>query len=485
MEGSLMNIKKRLFSTLFMILLVLVVLMKNSAVAQSTTDISVINPSTGKNVFIFYTNVTSVGFRFNATVWVSNVNDLYAYQVHLNYNATLLNATRAWLPTWNSTWVFYDRTTVLLSPVFKANYVEIGDAIWGIEETFNGTGLLAVIEFEVIKAPLKFQNVSSAFKIDNKDTILLNFDLEDIPATKTNGFYEYNWPPRPWLEVTPTLVELGPYPPAIGKHFDITVWLKGLEASWKLVNVAFGLTYNSTLIQAINATEGPFMKEFGNTKFFKSIGTNRVNVINLLDLDSLPATYPNGEGAVATIQFNVTYQGTTAEVKESPLILVGINLTDKNGEEIPLNATKIVNGLYRIESLPPSTINLIVAPTTVTVGSNVTITGAITPTRAEVNVTIYYSLDGENWATLKIVKTNADGIYTYDWKTAEAGSYQLKAYWPGDTDTLPDESDVRNVNVEAPQFDLILYILIAATVIIALVAVGIYYWKVRKPELPE
>lgn len=644
-EGSIMNTKKKLLSMLLMIMLVLAVAVKNSAVAQPATEISVINPLTGDNPltgngnFMLYTNQTSVGYRFNATVWVSNVNGLYAYQVHLNYNSTLLNATGAWLPRWNSTWVFYYMNAYEVPPFFDTNYVEIGSVIVPPPPpppppTFSGTGLLAIIEFEVIKAPLKFEvtPLSCSIEIDNTDTYLLDSSaINEIPATKINGQYKYNWvaPPKPWLEVSPSPIEYGPLPPSavgeeftiqayimkldanwsltqarfilnfsapilavvnitpnplwtiqavtnstpgeiwvlmdnptttpsgdvlvvtirfrityqsiypqfdasdltlsnitlmnhlgeipttqpvngqvivyglsppppwlevsptlveygpspsVGQEFNVTVWIKGLQEEWNLANVTFGFVYNSTLIQPLGVIEGSFLREFGGTTFSTVMETNRVNVSDALV--SLPMTYPNGEGIVATLKFDVAFQGAVREVREGPLNLTDIKLTNKNGDDILVNSTRVLHGLYRIRSLYTSTVSINIDKSSVTVGSNVTVSGDINPPRAHVNVTIAFRAAGtQTWNTSRTVETLDNGNFSYVWSTTEIGSYELKASWIGDENTLPAESSVRTVNVESPPPDVLPYIIVAILlIVVAVVAIILYYKKIRKSK---
>ena len=171
--------------------------------AASSAQIKVINPSTSNGDFIFSTGVSPVGTRFNATVEVDNVTDLFAYQATLNVNDTLLNITNAWLPAWDSAWVFDGKATIRPAPAFYdfdvdgyMESVKIGDTIL-MGETFTGDGLLAVIEFEIIYAPIS-GTVSCNLDIDNADTYLLDYDLTEIaPVTKMNGYYEYIGPAGP------------------------------------------------------------------------------------------------------------------------------------------------------------------------------------------------------------------------------------------------------------------------------------------------
>ncbi len=173
-------------------------------VKAQATAISVLNSDTGDVNFTFSTDTTSVGTRFNATLWVYDVVDLFAYQVQLNVNDTLLNITNAWLPTANSSWVFFGKATIQPQPSFRDTNVNsvmegvlIGDTIL-VGATFAGSGLLAIIEFEIVFAPT-IGGVSSSLDIDNVDTFLLDFSLAEISiVTKTSGNYEFQGPmPKP------------------------------------------------------------------------------------------------------------------------------------------------------------------------------------------------------------------------------------------------------------------------------------------------
>ena len=154
---------------------------------------SVVNPLTGNNEFIFYPNSTLLGSRFNATIWVYNVANLYAYQIRLDYNSSLLRAVRAWLPTWNPKWVFYGKTTIESPPSFGPSYVRIGDILTATYRTFSGTGMLSVIEFEIIYAP-PTEKMSCNLDVNNTDTLLLDPTANEISSAKKNGLYEYGQP---------------------------------------------------------------------------------------------------------------------------------------------------------------------------------------------------------------------------------------------------------------------------------------------------
>jgi len=167
------------------------------------TEVIMINPATGNTNFTFYIEVTQTGTRFNATVWLYNVTDLFAFQVYLVANDTLLNITNAWVPSWDSSYVFYGKTTVPTPPAFYdddgdgiVESVLVGSSILGAG-SFTGSGLLAIIELEIIYVPETGEETTN-LNINNPDTFLLDTTQSDIEATKTDGLYiltEDNIPP--------------------------------------------------------------------------------------------------------------------------------------------------------------------------------------------------------------------------------------------------------------------------------------------------
>ena len=108
-----------------------------------------------------------------------------------------------------------------------------------------------------------------------------------------------------------------------------------------------------------------------------------------------------------------------------------------------------------------STISLALSSTTAGLGWNVTINGNIDPTRANVTVTIEYRPSGGTWTTLATRTTDSNSNYSYTWTPQTAGTYEIRARWEGDTNTLGDISDIQTlkvipkelvVSLDAPEF---------------------------------
>jgi PKD repeat protein len=94
-----------------------------------------------------------------------------------------------------------------------------------------------------------------------------------------------------------------------------------------------------------------------------------------------------------------------------------------------------------------STISMTLSSTSINVGSNVTINGAISPMRPNVDVTILYRLSGGTWTTLRMVTTDSKSHYSYTLTPETIGTYEVKAIWEGDTNTLGAESGVQTLTV--------------------------------------
>ena len=163
----------------------------------------------------FNVNETPVGHRFNVTAWVSNVTDLFGYQAAIYYNTSVINMTNAWLPTTDSDWVFFGQVGIPLVEYLyyfdSWGYTLIGFAGYtGMTTPVNGTGKLAVFEFEIIASPqdgsltspLIISEIPSGIPFEQAfETKLRTPYTEELPSgeprpvlldfTATDGQYEY------------------------------------------------------------------------------------------------------------------------------------------------------------------------------------------------------------------------------------------------------------------------------------------------------
>jgi len=365
-----MHVKKRDVLTISLLLMMSLTLFVNNmhihAIGQSTR-VQVINPRTGKSDFLFYTGTDPMGTRFNATAWVYDVNDLFAYQVCLTYNSTLLNATRAWLPPkLDPQWVFKGKSTVRPAPYFYKGAVLIGDSLYEERDMFDGTGLLAIIEFEIVYKPPSGE-VFSDLSIVSEDTMytyLLNYDLSEMPFEKEGGHYKYKYAVVN-LEVKPNR-----YVADKLETFNVTVWLNNASQDDRIVGAQFRLQYNAALLEVVSVSEGPFFRQFKSRaeepytffmyynitraeedpKNFADLGAHILVGIAILSNETGQySNFPKVSGILATVTFRGRYRSFFP--LNSTFELADITIVDD--AEIPnvIATAPPRNGVYEISRM--------------------------------------------------------------------------------------------------------------------------------------
>lgn len=114
-------------------------------------------------------------------------------------------------------------------------------------------------------------------------------------------------------------------------------------------------------------------------------------------------------------------------------------------------------------------------PGTATLGSNITISGSITPQRANENITIYFqNQNGDRWNVT--AHTNATGHYTFLWNPTNVGTYNVRSSWQGDEQATSANSQILSVTIqskeETPSFyytiGILLVIIVSIVVILLL-----------------
>lgn len=160
-------------------------------------------------------------------------------------------------------------------------------------------------------------------------------------------------------------------------------------------------------------------------------------------------------------------------------------LLDSNLDDMSFEAS---DGAVTVFGIPPgkelSEITLNVDKTTVKLGSNVTISGSIAPTKPLVDVTISYRSPGGTWSLLQMVKTNAQSEYKYVWIPDSAGTFEIKASWEGDDTHERADSPIVTLTVTGDEGGIdfgayLPYVAVGIAVIVAVV--GILYWtRIRK-----
>jgi len=141
--------------------------------------------------------------------------------------------------------------------------------------------------------------------------------------------------------------------------------------------------------------------------------------------------------------------------------------------------------VYGNITIGASLVSISASAETIALGSKVTLNGSITPVRPNVNVTIQCRVgEEEAWSTVEIVETDENGTYLYRWKPKTTGTYEVRAGWEGDDNTLGGVSETLVITVNAALPNVFLYVLAVAAVIV-MAATALYLLRFRKPKLAQ
>jgi nitrous oxidase accessory protein NosD len=144
------------------------------------------------------------------------------------------------------------------------------------------------------------------------------------------------------------------------------------------------------------------------------------------------------------------------------------------------DGSQATTGFITISRIP-SNITINVDRETVTVGSNITISGNLTPTRSNVTITIQIrKVNGTGFWNF-IAQTDANGNYVTVWNTPDTGTFNITAGWRGDNITMPANSKEWTVSVTfTPQASPTSYY-VGGVILIIIIAIIVLKLKKGKP----
>ena len=427
-------------SPALMLLVFLLSIVTVSVVTASPISIVTKTNSTTK-VYLDPPTINGTVIGVNNTVTVNiNISDaleVYCWQAGLNFNPNLLECTgfdegeflkRGGLTLWAPGTINNTAGTI----------EAYGSTLTGEGVKADGSGRLAYATFKV-KAP----GVSD---IHLRDVIVTDWEWKDVAVNIT--------------DVYTVLVDTTP-------HTVVTVSNStGIEVIWngKPVTVGSGFydhAFNKTLKEISFKATGPH-PFFSNIAIPKEVlAPPEDPYVWAVIVDAVPLSSEK-----RTITENATH--------------TSIYFTC----EIGLHNVQITTRFM------PSTITIALSSNSISLGSNITISGSVTAadqtSRPDVTVAILRKLSGEtDWTTLANVTTQSDGSYSYPWEPETAGTYEVKTTWGGDDITLRAESDVETLTVKGAEKGIPLEIVAAAIVVIIIIAaIVVYFVKVRKSK-PE
>ena len=390
---SMQKEKARILSSLtatLLILSTLAVFPVLTVYAPNGTTIEVINPLTDNSTFNFVQyGDGGAGRTFDAQVWIKNVANLKAFQICLEFNKLQLNVLNVDRDVTAADHIFNGKT-VLDAPI-DFDYTEINDngrALWG-SAIIAGTpvtdgGRAGTITFEIMQNVTEIAPLISSTLFLREEAPYRTF-LEDpegyeIPFTPVHGDFSLQWEeiplPKPWLEVSPPEKKMGiPMGPSIigtdKAFFTIDIVIKNVVQERKLIGIqSMVLAWNTDLVCLVSSWEGPFLASFA------PYGTVWINVTDpatneppdYLPISSAknltigivmwpnPATgnydwdtWPEGEGVIATVEFEAIMQEEYPWMGEGVFDLQPVfdnYFLDAKEEYIPYEPEK--DGTYQI-----------------------------------------------------------------------------------------------------------------------------------------
>jgi hypothetical protein len=204
----------------------------------------------------------------------------------------------------------------------------------------NGSGLLATIVFSVTYRPIEPETASGEF--DLAETLIVDEDIQEVPHSAIcETIYEASPISFPTIKLEPEIVQIG----LLNKTFQVNVTMNDLDVDLNPVAVEFRVCYDDSLMEVVGVTEGPFMKQAGNTFFIyyvevdSTFGPNAVVGILVLPGNETGewTTFPSGSGVLATIAFKSICQerGSEKPPLTSYITLNETMLLDVDLEDIP------------------------------------------------------------------------------------------------------------------------------------------------------
>jgi hypothetical protein len=330
---------------------------------------------------IFSTSTMHVGSTFTVNVMVQNIANFAGLQFDLNWDHTLLNTTNTAIPRVPEEVLFHTLTPALFwdniwkvalsydNNAGKASYAytwqDMNAARTGGYCPANITTPMVTIPFGfvIIKEPVAAGNLNCNLTLTNVKAS--DPDAVPIPITQEDGYYELDFfveppPPAgtPYFTVEPPTYTAS----ALNEEFLINVVVHNVTITNAAIGYEFKLSYDPSILQLINVTEGPWLPPYGappnqGTLFLTSLGGIGYAVVGDVVLPQVNGTwsqpYPKATIAntvpIATFAFKAIARGTFPTVLQCPLHLYDTKVGDINGD--PVDQGVSVDGFYSIKPI--------------------------------------------------------------------------------------------------------------------------------------
>jgi hypothetical protein len=282
----------------------------------------------------FSTTDTTVGHRFNVTVWLNTSTPTNSWQFYLIYKNAYLKAWRCdYTGNYKSIWAG-TLPTSSVTPSFGMHnsthdYALLGEVLKSSAEK-TGAGSLAWIEFEIIQAPAEGQTLTCELRLNISGVFESGaMDKDFNPITLTFGKTVYTFS-SPWTPPPSATIYVDPpkiTDPLLTPCHNFTVEVKISKAT-NVYSYSFKLGFDKSIIHAVEAYLGSFFPPSAVPTIV--IDNTAGYVLVSAHLISLPTV--SGNGTLAVIKFHVEALGRTS------LHLYDVEIKDDVGRAL-LNTT--------------------------------------------------------------------------------------------------------------------------------------------------
>jgi hypothetical protein len=155
--------------------------------------LQIVNPITGDSIFNFSGVDKKMGDTFIVNVTVASVEQMVCWQFALQWNSSLLEYVNATIPS-DNVFVYWNASgepVMVGGPALSQSGLLFygAEIAWPGSVGFNGSGVLAQVEFKILKeggqCDLSFEGITS-------DTFLLSNDLSDISFVPISAHYSFS-----------------------------------------------------------------------------------------------------------------------------------------------------------------------------------------------------------------------------------------------------------------------------------------------------
>lgn len=374
------SIKKICFCVLFVIILVLQVLPLR---VTAQTTVMAVDPAT---------YVVSLNQTFQVNITITDVANCTGWEFWLYYRNAVLNCTGvtegSFLSSGGPTFFYapvnntYNSTAGYVHAVCRL-------VIGGGGVPVDGSGLLAQVSFVAIGASSTTLHLAQTKLSDNVPPT-----GNPIPHVDSDGSVQVAGPPPDVFVFPANLTGPSNWIPINGT-FTVNVSIACAPAFDLNLNYwQAGMSFNPSVLECINFTEGPFLARAGATVWQSGTIDNIVGLITPYGARLSSGVGANGNGTLAYISFRVKDTGS------SPLVLQNVFLIDLNSTQV---LTTVHSGVFE---LPPE----IPKPPTAFF--------TYSPSSPYVNDTITFDATSST-------ANNANGtIVKYDWDFADSSQGQ-------------------------------------------------------------